>query len=62
MDADDTDYYLRRALQEQEAAQTATCLKARVRHQQLAAAYWAHLADVPDSGELRTATLRSTAS
>lgn len=39
MDANDRAYYLRRALQEQEAARTATCRKARDRHEELAAAY-----------------------
>ena len=35
--ADDADYYRRRALQEQIAAQKATCAAARERHDQLAA-------------------------
>ena len=37
--ADDADYYRRRALQEQIAAQKATCAAARERHDQLAAMY-----------------------
>ena len=36
---DDTDYYRRRAMQEQIAAQKATCEAARERHDQLAAMY-----------------------
>ena len=37
--ADDADYWRRRALQEQVAAQKATCEAARLRHDQLAAMY-----------------------
>ena len=37
--ANDSDYYRRRALQEQIAAQKATCEAARERHDQLAAMY-----------------------
>lgn len=37
--ADDADYYRRRALQEQIAAQKATCAAARERHDQLAVMY-----------------------
>ena len=37
--ADDADYYRRRALQEQIAAQKATCAAARERHDQLATMY-----------------------
>src|SRR5512142_1032363 len=55
MGADDTTFYLRRALQEQEAARTAACPEARVRHRQLAAAYWSGLADGRGSSELRVA-------
>ena len=39
MDVNDRDYYLRRALQEQEAARNAACLPARERHEELAKAY-----------------------
>lgn len=39
MDADDRAYFLKRALQEQEAARLATCPEARCRHEELAAAY-----------------------
>ena len=39
MDANDRAYFLRRALQEQEAARLATCSQARNRHEELAAAY-----------------------
>jgi len=39
MDANDRAYYLRRAVQEQEAARTAACAEARERHEQLGAAY-----------------------
>ena len=39
MDAKDRAYYLRRALQEQDAARIATCPEARDRHEELAAAY-----------------------
>jgi hypothetical protein len=39
MDANDRAYFLRRALQEQEAARLATCPEARHRHDELAAAY-----------------------
>ena len=39
MNADDRAYYLRRALQEHEAARMATCPQARERHEELAAAY-----------------------
>jgi len=40
MDATDQAYYLRRAVQEQEAVRTAACVEARERHAQLAAEYW----------------------
>ena len=39
MDANDKAYYLRRILQEEEAARTASCSVARERHEELAAAY-----------------------
>ena len=39
MTLDDRTYYLRRALQEDTAAQIATCSAARRRHLELAAAY-----------------------
>lgn len=39
MDAKDRAYFLRRALQEQEAAFNASCAEARERHEELAAAY-----------------------
>lgn len=39
MDARDRAYYLRRIVQEQEAAKMAVCREARERHDELAAAY-----------------------
>jgi hypothetical protein len=39
MNADDRDYYLRRAAQEDEAALAATSLAARWRHEELASLY-----------------------
>jgi hypothetical protein len=39
MDARDRAYFLKRALQEQEAAQVSICAEARERHEELAAAY-----------------------
>jgi hypothetical protein len=39
VNATDRTYYLRRALQEQEAACAAACVEARERHEELAAAY-----------------------
>jgi hypothetical protein len=39
MDANDRAYFLRRALQEQEAARLAACPQARNRHEELAATY-----------------------
>lgn len=39
MDADDRAYYLKRTLQEQEAARNASCPEARERHEELANAY-----------------------
>jgi hypothetical protein len=39
MDARDQAYYLKRIVQEQEAARRATCPAARERHDELAAAY-----------------------
>jgi len=39
VNGNDQAYYLRRALQEQEAAGAAACLEARERHEELAAAY-----------------------
>lgn len=39
MDAKDRAYFLRRALQEQQAARNAACPEARERHEELAAAY-----------------------
>lgn len=39
MDATDRTYYLRRTLQEQEAAHNAACPEARERHEELANAY-----------------------
>ena len=39
MDADDRAYYLRRTIQEQEAARHAACPEARERHEELLNAY-----------------------
>jgi hypothetical protein len=39
MNAKDQAYYLRRILQEQEAANNAACWQARERHEELASAY-----------------------
>ena len=39
MDAKDRAYFLRRVLQEERAARSATCPEARDRHEELAAAY-----------------------
>ena len=54
--ANDSDYYRRRALQEQTAAQKATCEAARERHDQLAAMYRFRAlmgSDEPQSGPER---------
>jgi len=50
MDAKDRTYFLRRVLQEQEAALNAACAEARERHEQLAAAYLSRCRlDAPES-------------
>lgn len=52
MSCDDAEYYRRRGLQEQLAAQNATCAVARVRHDELAMMYHLRAAILTTSPEL----------